>query len=328
LACWGRTLAASFVGGRRTSTVHHPGRVAATAFRTRTIAVPTRRTTAARLGTTTLPRYAANRKNAKGAADENENINDGNTRSIAEFGAKRRDPQWQERSQHWILLVDDEEDLRLAVGQYLDDQGYQVTACADAATALAMARQRRPSLIISDVRMPGGMDGLDFLQTVRADSALVDLPVVLLTARGQTRDRIAGYNAGADAYIPKPFEPTELVSVLDNLLARQKLISDSAVNVEDLQRAMTDIKHLLLEKGGGGAGVGGFVEATNVFLAPDERQVLDYLCQGLPNKEIAAASFLSTRRVEQLLTSLYRKTDVSNRTELVRWAVRTGTIRL
>jgi DNA-binding NarL/FixJ family response regulator len=272
--------------------------------------------------TTTLPLYAAAKKNALGAD------NDDNTSRIAEFGAQRRDPQWQERSQHWILLVDDEEDLRLAVGQYLDDQGYQVTACADAATALAMARQRRPSLIVSDVRMPGGMDGLDFLQSVRADAALVDLPVVLLTARGQTRDRIAGYNAGADAYIPKPFEPTELVSVLDNLLARQKLISDSSVNVEDLQRSMADIKHLLLEKGGGGAGVGDFVEATNVFLAPDERQVLDYLCQGLPNKEIAAASFLSTRRVEQLLTSLYRKTAVSNRTELVRWAVRTGTIRL
>lgn len=151
--------------------------------------------------------------------------------------------------------------------------------------------------------------------------------LVLLTAKGQVGDRIAGYKAGADAYLPKPFAPTELISILDSLLARQARFSNQSVTLQDLQQQVSDIK-ALLQKGGAGAGVNGFVQATNVFLAPDERQTLQLLCQGLPNKEIAAQTFLSTRRVEQLLTSLYRKTGVSNRTELVRWAIRTGTVQL
>lgn len=252
---------------------------------------------------------------------------------IAQFGANRRDPVWQERSQQLILLVDDDPDLRQSVGTFLDQQGFQVTACASAETALEWLNDSSgnnnslPNLIVSDIRMPGGMDGLEFLQRLRQNPAWVSLPVVLLTAKGQTRDRIAGYNAGADAYLPKPFSPAELTSLLDSLLARQQRMINPAITLQDLQKQVSDIK-ALLQKGGAGAGVNGFVEATNVFLAPDERQTLELLCQGLPNKEIAAQTFLSTRRVEQLLTSLYRKTGVTNRTELVRWAIRTGTVRL
>lgn len=253
---------------------------------------------------------------------------------IDDFGAQRRDPQWQERSQHWILLIDDDDDLRQAVGTFLDQQGYQVTACASAETALEWLNNNnqnnnnnQPSLIVSDIRMPGGMDGLELLKRLRENPSWVSLPVVLLTAKGQTRDRIAGYNAGADAYLPKPFAPNELLSILDGLVARQKRFSNASVTLQDLQNDIADIKSLL-QKGGAGAGVNGFVEATNIFLAPDERQVLELLCQGLPNKDIAAECFVSSRRVEQLLTGLYRKTGVTNRTELVRWAIRTGTIRL
>lgn len=267
---------------------------------------------------------------------DDDDDDDDHAEKIAEFGANRRNPQWQERSQYWILLVDDDDDLRQAVGAFLDQQGYQVTACASAETALEWLsdnnknnnnNNNQPSLIVSDIRMPGGMDGLEFLKRLRENPSWVSLPVVLLTAKGQTRDRIAGYNAGADAYLPKPFAPTELLSVLDGLLARQKRFTNPSVTMQDLQRDIADIKSLL-QKGGAGVGVNGFVEATNVFLAPDERQVLELLCQGLPNKEIAAQAFVSSRRVEQLLTGLYRKTNVANRTELVRWAIRTGTIRL
>ena len=84
----------------------------------------------------------------------------------------------------------------------------------------------------------------------------------------------------------------------------------------------------LLNKGGGGIGMNGYVEQTNVFLAPDEQEILELLCEGLKTKEIAAQTYLSTRRVEQLLTRMFRKTGVKNRTELVRWAVQTGNVRL
>ncbi|GAX09871.1 two-component system, NarL family, response regulator [Fistulifera solaris] len=232
------------------------------------------------------------------------------------------------RSTKWLLLVDDEASIRQAVGRLLHEKGYQVTACAsgEAALQVVVDEPQVPDVIVSDVRMPGGMDGLEFLQKIRQNERLVAVPVVLLTAKGQTRDRIAGYEAACDAYLTKPFDPDELVSLVDAVLQRQE---DTAGNVslEELQKDLQEIKQLLLEHGGGGVG-NGWVQATQVFLAPDERQVLEYLCQGLKNKEIAERVFLSTRRVEQLMTSMFRKTQTKNRTELVRWAVSTGTVQL
>jgi DNA-binding NarL/FixJ family response regulator len=233
------------------------------------------------------------------------------------------------RSTKWLILVDDEASIRQAVGRLLHERGYQVTACASGESALQVAlqgEQQVPDVIVSDVRMPGGMDGLELLNKVRQNERLMAVPVVLLTAKGQTRDRIAGYEAACDAYLTKPFDPDELVSLVDALLQRQE---DPAANVslEELQKDLQEIKRLLLERGGGGVG-NGWVQATRVFLAPDERQVLEYLCQGLKNREIAERVFLSTRRVEQLMTSMFRKTQTKNRTELVRWAVSTGTVQL
>ena len=263
----------------------------------------------------------------------------------------REDPMWRKRSERWVIVVDDEEAIRKAVGQLLFDRGYQVTACADGPTALQVATSRKirrrdddaaknilpgedvgdivrkiPDCIVSDVRMPE-MDGLELLQRIRADKAILEVPVVLLTAKGMTQDRIAGYNAGADAYLPKPFDPDELVAIVDGVIDRYVQLNGANVQVDDLKRDLDEIKHLLLEKGGGGIG-NGWVEQTSVFLAPDEREILELLCEGCMTKEIAAKTYLSTRRVEQLLTRMFRKTGVKNRTELVRWAVKTGNVQL
>lgn len=255
---------------------------------------------------------------------------------VQDFGM--RDEKWQERSNRWVVVVDDEAAIRQAVGNFLSDQGYQVTACEHAKTALNVVRSKRrinkdgvetvrpPDAIVTDIRMPE-MDGLEFLQQVRSDDVLVGVPVILLTAKGNADDRVAGYKAGADCYLTKPFDPDELLSIIDNCILRHDTLSGENVLVDDLRRDLDEIKYLLLEKGGGGVG-NGWVEATSVFLTPDERKVLELLCQGLTTKEIAGATFLSTRRVEQLLTTMYRKTEVSNRTELVRWAVATGNVQL
>lgn len=254
--------------------------------------------------------------------------------STDEFGSHRRNEAWQKRSTKWLLLVDDEEAIRRAVGRMLYESGYQVTACASGESALQMALQGRPEnptqvpdVIVSDVRMPGGMDGLELLTAIRQNERLVTVPVVLLTAKGQTRDRIAGYEAACDAYITKPFDPEELLTIVDAVIDRQTVLDSGNVSLEELQQDLQEIKRLLLDRGGGGVG-DGWVQSTNVFLAPDERQVLEYLCQGLKNKEIAEQVFLSTRRVEQLMTSMFRKTETKNRTELVRWAVSTGTVQI
>lgn len=269
--------------------------------------------------------------------NNNKGSNIGSSYTINDF---TRDEEFQKRSNRWILIVDDEEPIRRAVGQLLFDRGYQVTACADAPTALRIAQEQRsqsdnnsngryPDVIVSDIRMPE-MSGLEFLQTIRNNPDLQGIPVVLLTAKGRTEDRIDGYDAGADAYLPKPFDPDELVSICDSLIQQYDLLNGNNLEVEDLQQDLNDIKRLLLEKGGAGVG-NGWVDkqmVSNVFLAPDERQVLEFLCEGLMNKEIAGKTYLSTRRVEQLLTSMYRKVNVKNRTELVRWAVSSGNVQM
>ena len=248
--------------------------------------------------------------------------------------ASQEDPMWRKRSECWVIVVDDEEGIRRAVGQLLFERGYQVTACADGPTALQVSRSKTdhegapklPDCIVSDIRMPG-MDGLELLQRIRAEDRLREIPVVLLTAKGMTQDRIAGYNAGADAYLPKPFDPDELVAIVDGVIERHETLNGANIQVDDLKRDLDEIKFLLLEKGGGGVG-SGFVEQTNIFLPPDEREILELLCSGLMTKEIAAKTYLSTRRVEQLLTRMFRKTGAKNRTELVRWAVKTGNVQL
>lgn len=252
--------------------------------------------------------------------------------------ASDEDVMYRKRADSWIIVVDDEEAIRKAVGQLLFDRGYQVTACADGPTALQVATSKRsnrdgggtttrlPDCIVSDIRMPG-MDGLELLRRIRTEDSLVEVPVVLLTAKGMTQDRIDGYSAGADAYLPKPFDPDELVAIVDGVIERHETLNGANVQVEDLKRDLDEIKYLLLEKGGGGVG-NGWVEQTDIFLAPDERQILELLCEGLMTKEIAAKTSLSTRRVEQLLTRMFRKTGVKNRTELVRWAIKTGNVRL
>lgn len=242
-----------------------------------------------------------------------------------------------DKSKYWILLVDDDPDIRLAVGNFLSQEsGYRVTTCESAPEALKLLLPSSlddkendsrpqpnspllPNVVISDVRMPF-MDGIQMLQTLRSNPRTVALPVLLLTAKGNIQDRINGYNAGADAYLPKPFDPQELLSILQMLLQKQEMLTLPHVQVEDLQRDLREIKHwLLLDRG---------QQDNAVFLAPDEQQILELVCQGKTNREIASLCYLSTRRIGQLLTRLFQKANVSNRTELLRWAIATGHVRL
>jgi two-component system phosphate regulon response regulator OmpR len=117
-----------------------------------------------------------------------------------------------------VLVVDDDERLRRLLVRYLTDHGFRVTAAADAAEARACLRSVRPDLMILDVTMPGET-GLDLVDDLRRGGD-TDLPVLLLTARGAPEDRIAGFEAGADDYLGKPFDPYELVLRARALLRR------------------------------------------------------------------------------------------------------------
>lgn len=117
-----------------------------------------------------------------------------------------------------ILVVDDDERLRRLLVRYLTDHGFRVTAAADAAEARASLRSLRPDLMVLDVTMPGETE-LELVDGLRRNGD-PELPVLLLTARGAPEDRIAGFEAGADDYLGKPFDPYELVLRARALLRR------------------------------------------------------------------------------------------------------------
>jgi two-component system, OmpR family, alkaline phosphatase synthesis response regulator PhoP len=114
---------------------------------------------------------------------------------------------------HTILVVDDEPPVARLVEVNLVRAGYRVRTAADGEEALACIAEERPDLVILDVMMPR-MDGFEALKRIKADPATVDLRVVMLTARSQDDDVFEGYGRGAHWYLPKPFEPEELLTVV------------------------------------------------------------------------------------------------------------------
>lgn len=118
-----------------------------------------------------------------------------------------------------IVVADDDVDIRELVEFKLSTLGHEIVAVGDGAAAVEACKQHRPALAVLDVMMPG-TSGLDAVRLIRADPDLVDLPVILLTARAQESDVETGFDSGADDYITKPFSPRELASRVEALLAR------------------------------------------------------------------------------------------------------------
>ena len=117
-----------------------------------------------------------------------------------------------------VLLIDD--DLRLVemLGEYLRARGYQVEVCGDGEAGLAALARGEPDAVILDVMLPG-IDGLEVCRRLRARS---QVPILMLTARGDDLDRIVGLELGADDYLPKPFNPRELLARLAAILRRAR----------------------------------------------------------------------------------------------------------
>jgi two-component system phosphate regulon response regulator OmpR len=115
-----------------------------------------------------------------------------------------------------VLLVDDDRRIRDLLSRYLGEQGYVVMVAGDAAEAGALLRSFEFDVLVVDVMMPG-QTGIEFTRELRTKSAM---PVLMLTALGETDDRIKGLEAGADDYLPKPFEPRELLLRLNAILKR------------------------------------------------------------------------------------------------------------
>jgi DNA-binding NarL/FixJ family response regulator len=227
-----------------------------------------------------------------------------------------------------ILLVDDEPGLREAVQAYLEDSGFTVSTASNAEEGWGLLQQMTPDLVISDVMMPK-VDGYQFLKQLREDDRFKALPVVFLTARGMTGDRIRGYSAGVDDYLPKPFEPDELVTRVTNLLTRRSVALESVQNssgrtpeIDDLARQIEELRHAILGKGG--RSIVQTPAPIQIDLTPREKSVLELVAQGLMNKEIAKQLDTSVRNVEKYVSRLFSKTGTNSRTELVRYALEHG----
>ncbi|MFZ2854983.1 MAG: response regulator [Rhodocyclaceae bacterium] len=122
-----------------------------------------------------------------------------------------------------ILIVDDHLELRLLVRESLDDgsASYLFQEAGNASEALAALSVFRPQLVILDVMMPGEMDGYRLCELIKSDPALMDIYVVLLTARGQRADIEKGQTVGADLYLVKPFSPDQLIAAVAKIFEAQ-----------------------------------------------------------------------------------------------------------
>ncbi len=212
-----------------------------------------------------------------------------------------------------ILVVDDDLGTRLSISDYLELSGYLVVSAENGQNALEMVNQYQPHLIVTDITMPQ-IDGYELVRQVRRQPALRLLPVIFLTERTNTQERIRGYQLGCDVYLPKPFDLDELGAVIRNLLERSQLIQTE-------WRLRLHSNELIDDSEPYAANPKPLASAIMLDLTVRERQVLNLLSDGLSNGQIGESLHLSPRTVEKYVSSLLRKTDTNNRAELVRFVM-------
>jgi len=222
-----------------------------------------------------------------------------------------------------ILVVDDDLGTRLSISDYLELSGYSVITANDGQEALVMVDEYHPDLIVTDIVMPR-MNGYELVRRVRQKSAFRLLPVILLTARTKTQERILGYQSGCDLYLPKPFELEELAAAIRNLLERSQIIQSEYrfshkdnLGISASTKAVDAHNSLFTQ-----------IQKTSEIsdLTHREQEVLELLTHGFSNADMGHQLHLSPRTVEKYVSSLLRKTSTSNRAELVRFAIKHGLV--
>jgi adenylate cyclase len=120
-----------------------------------------------------------------------------------------------------VLVVDDNEDNVAIVSRILLDRGYEVRIARDGRSALESVRQQRPDVVLLDIMMPG-MDGMQVLDHLKRDPGSGTIPVVMVTAKSEDRDVLAGYGSGADYYITKPFTTRQILYAVGLVLGTKE----------------------------------------------------------------------------------------------------------
>ena len=211
-----------------------------------------------------------------------------------------------------ILIAEDDPGIRLALNDYLEMSGYTVLTAENGDRAMSMLENYHPHLLISDIKMPG-KDGYELIKQVRQRPEFRLLPVIFLTERGDKEDRIRGYQAGCDIYLPKPFEMDELGAVIRNLLERSQMIHSELRFSQEKSTGQSE-----------NTNIGKNIQddsSQHLEFTRREKQVLDLLTNGFSNAEIGGHLHLSPRTIEKYVSSLLRKTETNNRSELIRFAL-------
>ncbi len=200
-----------------------------------------------------------------------------------------------------LLIVDDDAGLLRALEMMLRADGYDVRTARNGADALVRLAQLHPDLIISDIRMPG-VDGHSLVRTLRDAPRTRLIPVIFLTAKDTKDDRVAGFRAGVDAYLTKPFEPDELLAVVASILARVERTHTEIARVVNAERSSDDL----------------FLDES---LTESENRIAAAVARGLTNKEIAGEFDISSRTVETHIRRILAKKRFSNRVEIARFVL-------
>jgi two-component system, OmpR family, alkaline phosphatase synthesis response regulator PhoP len=167
-----------------------------------------------------------------------------------------------------ILVVEDDKDISELIAHYLRKAGHAIDIAASGTAAVAHAKSAPPDLIVLDLMLPG-MDGLVVCQTLRANPATAAIPIIMLTARGEEAERIAGLEVGADDYVTKPFSPRELTARVAALLRRiQRSAARDAAGALHYGPLMIDVERHCVE-----------VDGKDVKLTAKEFLLLQYLVE-------------------------------------------------
>lgn len=206
-----------------------------------------------------------------------------------------------------ILVVDDDRDIVRLVRSYLEKAGYEILTAYDGETALQMLRAERPQLLILDLMLPD-RDGWDVARLVRSDPRLKSTPIIMLTARVEDNDKIAGLEIGADDYITKPFNPREVVARVRALLRRSQMQPDLRAPVRlQVGKLVLDIGKRELTLAG-----------DPVSLTPSEFEILRELMQNpgfvitrdeLAEKALGYGSSSAGRTLDSHIKNLRQKID-------------------
>lgn len=209
------------------------------------------------------------------------------------------------QSQKELLLVDDDPNLILLVKDYLEFRGYRVITAENGREALEVLETQVPDLIVCDIMMPE-MDGYALVKHIRENPRTSWIPVLFLSAKGQSQDRVKGLNMGADVYMVKPFEPEELVAQVESSLKQASRL------IQHKNHQGEQASHLKVPQ--------------NIELTPTELKVVQLVARGMANREIAEIMEVSQRTIESHVSNMLGKTGLHNRTELSRWAIESSKV--